>query len=103
MSKRTVQDTAFNLDDNSSIERILVAYDEASQRGFSKMRLNISVYDGYVDSVEVTGERLETDEEYERRLLYEKKQAAKIKKAKEAKLAYERTQYERLKKKFEGK
>lgn len=103
MTKRVIVDTAFILNEGYLLEDILAQYDDAMQRGFSKMHLSISVYDGYADSVEAVGERLETDKEYEKRLSIEKKQAEKTKKTKEAKLARERAQYERLKKKFEGK
>jgi hypothetical protein len=100
MIKRKVKAIAFSIEDKHPLQDILVQYDTAVQNGFEHLTVECS-FDSYGMTIECTGERLETDEEYEARLKLEAKIAERTKKEKEKKLAAERAQYNRLKKKFE--
>lgn len=62
-------------------------------------------YDNYDTECQIVirGERWETDKEYDKRLKQQERSKVQNEKDKIAKLENERKQYERLKKKFEGK
>lgn len=87
------------------IRRIEEARGEAVEAGYKDIQLKV---DWYYDDLTITieGQRLETDDEFNARIEYQKKQVAKAEKRiqdKKKKVDQEYKTYMKLKKKYEGK
>ena len=86
---------------NDVISRALVLKTEYELAGWSNIKID---WDSDWDNnwyYYVTGDRWETDQEFENRIRTEEKAKANKKRAAKAKAEYERKEYERLKAKFE--
>lgn len=77
---------------------------QAEAEGYTNLTMSVPYgYSG--DDVDWTihGDRLETDREYEQRLSIERRVKEQKRKDKKEREAHDRREYERLRKKFEGK
>ena len=79
-----------------AIEKLSSLKEQYTAAGFTKLQINYGYYDSYDDkeSLYLTGERLETDEEYNKRITVEKANEEKRQK-------YELEQLKALKEKYE--
>lgn len=87
------------------IEKLKTKKKEAEQDGFRNIIINFDTCDDgnySYSEVNLRGERIETDKEYERRIKKAENVKLKEEEKKRKVIEKERKDYERLKKKFEG-
>jgi len=89
-----------------SLDRVIETFqmmkDEAEKRGFRELNVSYEYEENWSGSVLVlTGKRVETDKEFNSRVVREERAAEKKRAEKREKEAAERKEYARLQKKFE--
>lgn len=89
-------------DRNQSIAHINYLFDEAENKGFKNCRIEVYCEDYDGSYLSLTGERLETDKEYEKRLKDEEKIVQFTKRKKEKEKEADLKLLAKLKKKYEN-